>query len=102
MRLCSPHSLQHLLDLAFGLRELRCIAGAQHHIRVGPVLEIEERIAPDRELQNAPEAGPLASREACKRGDVQKKGEVPDPWGQRRRAPARAASALLLGTPDRR
>jgi len=28
MRLCSPHSLQHLLDLALGLRELLCIAGA--------------------------------------------------------------------------
>src|SRR6516164_8169481 len=26
-----------------------CIAGAQHHIRVGPVLRIEERIAPDRD-----------------------------------------------------
>ena len=26
------------LDRAFGLRELLCIAGAQHHIRVGPVL----------------------------------------------------------------
>src|SRR5262245_47346702 len=32
-----------------GLRELLCIAGAQHHIRVGPVLRIEERIAPDRD-----------------------------------------------------
>src|SRR5262249_2466285 len=28
-KLCSPHSLQHLLDLTFGLRELLCIAGAQ-------------------------------------------------------------------------
>ena len=28
IRLCSPHSLQHLLDLAFGLRELLSIAGA--------------------------------------------------------------------------
>jgi hypothetical protein len=46
MRLCSPHSLQHLLDLAFGLHELLSIAGAQHHIRVGPVLRVEERIAP--------------------------------------------------------
>ena len=27
--MCSPHSLQHLLDLTFGLRELLCIAGAQ-------------------------------------------------------------------------
>src|SRR6516165_4322521 len=34
----SPHSLQHVLDRAFGLRELMCIVGAQHHIRVGPVL----------------------------------------------------------------
>jgi hypothetical protein len=33
-----PHSLQHVLDRAFGKRELLCIAGAQHHIRVGPVL----------------------------------------------------------------
>jgi len=32
-----------------GLRELLCIAGAQHYIRVGPVLWIEERIAPDRD-----------------------------------------------------
>src|SRR5262245_30128286 len=32
-----------------GLRELLCIAGAQHHIRVRPVLRIEERIAPDRD-----------------------------------------------------
>ena len=37
-RLRSPHSLQHVLDRAFGLRELMCIVGAQHHIRVGPVL----------------------------------------------------------------
>src|SRR5215813_9527354 len=49
IRLCSPHSLQHLLDLAFGLRERLCIAGAQHHIRVGAVLWIEERIALDRD-----------------------------------------------------
>ena len=48
--MCSPHSLQHLLDLTFGLRELLCITGAQHHIRVGPVLWIEEWIAPDRDL----------------------------------------------------
>jgi hypothetical protein len=33
--LCSPHSLQHFLDLTFGLRELLCIPGAQRHIRVG-------------------------------------------------------------------
>jgi hypothetical protein len=46
--LCSPHSLQHVLDGASGKRELLCIAGAQHHIRVGPVLWIEERIAADR------------------------------------------------------
>jgi hypothetical protein len=46
---CSPHSLQHVLNLAFRLREPLCIAGAQHHIRVGPVLWIEERIAPDRD-----------------------------------------------------
>jgi hypothetical protein len=31
------------------LRELLSIAGAQHHIRIGPVLRIEERIAPDRD-----------------------------------------------------
>ena len=37
-RLRSPHSLQHVLDRAFGLRELMCMVGAQHHIRVGPVL----------------------------------------------------------------
>src|SRR5262245_6675035 len=49
-KLCSPHSLQHLLDRAFGLRELLYIAGAQHHIRVGPVLRIEKRIAADRDL----------------------------------------------------
>jgi hypothetical protein len=30
-------------------RELLWIACAQYHIRVGPVLRIEERIAPDRE-----------------------------------------------------
>ena len=48
--MCSPHSLQHLLDLTFGLRELLCIAGAQHHIRVGPVLRIEKQIAADRDL----------------------------------------------------
>jgi hypothetical protein len=30
-------------------RELLWIAGAQYHIRVGPVLRIEERIAPDRD-----------------------------------------------------
>jgi hypothetical protein len=29
--------------------ELLCIAGAQYHIRVGTVLRIEERIAPDRD-----------------------------------------------------
>ena len=33
----------------FGLRELLCIADAQHHIRVEPVLWIEEWIAPDRD-----------------------------------------------------
>src|SRR5205807_6484647 len=49
-RLCPPHPLQHVLDRAFGKRELLCIAGAQHHIRVGPVLRIEERIAADRDL----------------------------------------------------
>ena len=48
--MCSPHSLQHLLDRTFGLRELLCIAGAQHHIRVGPVLRIEKRIAADRDF----------------------------------------------------
>jgi hypothetical protein len=51
MRLCSPHSLQHLLDLAFGLRELLCIAGAQDDIGIRPVLRIEERIAADRNLR---------------------------------------------------
>jgi len=49
--LCSPHSLQHVLDRVFGLRELVCIAGAQHHIRVGPMLRIEKRIAADRDLR---------------------------------------------------
>ena len=39
-----------MLAAAFGLRQLLCIAGAQHHIRVGPVLRIEERKAPDRDL----------------------------------------------------
>jgi len=34
--LCPPHSLQHLLDRTFGMRELLYIAGAQHHIHVGP------------------------------------------------------------------
>ena len=47
--MCSPHSLQHILDRAFGLRELLCIAGAQHHMRIGAVLRIEEWIAPDRD-----------------------------------------------------
>jgi len=32
------------------VRELLCIAGAQHHIRVAPVLLIEKRIAADRDL----------------------------------------------------
>src|SRR5215831_3076030 len=50
IRLCRPHSLQHVLDRAFCKRELLCIAGAQHHIRVGPVLRIEKRIAADRDL----------------------------------------------------
>jgi hypothetical protein len=45
----SPHSLQHVLDRAFCKRELLWIAGAQYHIRAGPVLRIEERIAPDRD-----------------------------------------------------
>ena len=48
-RLCPPHPLQHVLDRAFGLRELLYIAGAQHHIRVGPMPRIEGRIAPDRD-----------------------------------------------------
>jgi hypothetical protein len=48
--LCPPHPLQHVLDRAFGKRELLCIAGAQHHIRVGPMLRIEERIAADHDL----------------------------------------------------
>src|SRR6266566_6824711 len=42
-------SLQHVLDRAFCKRELLWIAGAQYHIRGGPVLRIEERIAPDRD-----------------------------------------------------
>ena len=77
------------------------IADAQHHIRVGPVLEIEERIAPDRDparFKTHQRRGPLASSEACKRGDVQKKERCPilgDSVGAQ-------ASALLLGTPDRR
>src|SRR5262249_50636832 len=50
-RLCSPHSLQHVLDRAFCKGELLWIAGAQHHIHVGPVLRIEERIAADRNLR---------------------------------------------------
>jgi hypothetical protein len=33
-RLCPPHPLQHVLDRAFGQRELLCITDAQHHIRV--------------------------------------------------------------------
>src|SRR5262249_9685890 len=33
-----PHSLQHFLDRTFGVRELLCMMGAWHHIRVGPVL----------------------------------------------------------------
>jgi hypothetical protein len=37
--LCSPHSLKHVLDLAFGLHELLCISGAQRRI-VRPVLRI--------------------------------------------------------------
>src|SRR5262245_21734171 len=31
-----------------GLRELLCIAGGQHHIRLGPVRWIEELVATDR------------------------------------------------------
>jgi hypothetical protein len=46
--LCPPHSLQHFLDGAFGMRELLYIAGAQH--RVGPMLRIEKRIAADRDF----------------------------------------------------
>ena len=46
--------LAAVLDRAFDLRELLCIAGAQHHIRVGPVLWIEERIAPDRDRRIGP------------------------------------------------
>src|SRR6516225_9020386 len=42
-------AIGHVFDCVFGLRELLCIAGAQHYIRVGPVLWIEERIAPDRD-----------------------------------------------------
>jgi hypothetical protein len=48
--LCSPQSLQHVLDRAFGLRELLSITGAQHHIRFGPAVRIEERMAADRDL----------------------------------------------------
>ena len=47
---------------AFGVRELVCIAGAQHHIRVGPVLRIEERMAADRNLGIGP--GDLAELHA--------------------------------------
>jgi hypothetical protein len=47
--LCSPHWLEHVLDRVLRKRELLWIAGAQYHIRVGPVLRIEERIAPDRD-----------------------------------------------------
>ena len=46
--MCPPHSLQHVLDSVFDLRELLCITCAQHHVRVGPMLGIEERIAPNR------------------------------------------------------
>ena len=35
--MCSPHSLQHVLDRAFCKRELLCILGAQHHIRCIPM-----------------------------------------------------------------
>src|SRR5262249_40485018 len=65
-KLCSPHSLQHLLDLAFGLRELLCIVGAQHHIRVGPLLWIEERIAElDVDLGARPVKSNGTRRAAC-------------------------------------
>jgi hypothetical protein len=30
-------------------RELLCIADAQHHIRIGPMLRIDERTSPDRD-----------------------------------------------------
>jgi hypothetical protein len=40
--LCSPHWLEHVLDRVLRKRELLWIAGAQYHIRVGPVLRIEE------------------------------------------------------------
>jgi hypothetical protein len=47
--LYSPDSLQHVLDRALSKRELVWIAGAQDDISIGPVLRIEERIAPDRD-----------------------------------------------------
>ena len=41
--LCSPCSLQHVLDRAFGKREFLCVTSAQHHIRVGAVPRTEAR-----------------------------------------------------------
>jgi hypothetical protein len=39
--LYSPHWLEHVPDPELRKRELLWIAGAQFHIRVGPVLRIE-------------------------------------------------------------
>ena len=55
--MCPPHSLQHLLDLTFGLRELLCIASAQHHIGVGPVTD-SSRSRPRIGLGNLTELHP--------------------------------------------
>ena len=53
-RLRAPHPLQHVLDRArWRLRALR-VARAQHHVGVGPVLRIEERIAADRDVRDWP------------------------------------------------
>jgi hypothetical protein len=49
-RLRPPHPLKHILDRALGARQRLHITGTQHHIRVGPALRIEERIAADRDL----------------------------------------------------
>ena len=49
-RLRPPHSHQHLLHRVLGKRQLLCIAGAQDHVGIGPVLRVEERIAADCNL----------------------------------------------------
>src|SRR5215467_1811827 len=49
-RLRTPHPLQHVLHRACGKRELLRVARAQHHVGIGPVLRIEERIAANRDF----------------------------------------------------